>query len=356
MIELKLASPSLLAVALLARIAELAAMRILGAVAIDALLAEFLRRYHGAVAGITIEFGMYALQLEVVSGRVIQARHVPEIIVVAIAAFSTEARRVRVVGAVTAVAILRNLVLIVTAAMTGGAIDPVVRAQQFKAGFLEVIVLSGFPLLGGMTFRAGIAACATMLVVSRVTTDAALRSLFVGTTDVTGVAGQTAVGTGQSKLRLLVVEFGIGPGQRAMAVGAGLCELAAMHIVCLVTTDACWRGLAKCFVLCMTGRAIERRMHPRKLEVGQLMIELQAVELDDICCAAFVLGMAGAALAGAGIWHTPVISALLAYIGRHILVAVQAQRRLRPHVRAVMAICAVGLLLDMRLADFARHQ
>jgi len=57
-----------------------------------------------------------------------------------------------------------------------------------------------------------------MLVVSRVTTDAALRSLFVGTLRDRRLQ-PTAVGTGQSELRCSV-ELAIGPGQRAMAVGA----------------------------------------------------------------------------------------------------------------------------------------
>ena len=96
-------------------------------------------------------------------------------------------------------------------------------------------------------------------------------------------------------------------------------------------------------------------MRARQLEIGQLMIELQAIKLHDIRRAALVFGMAGAALAGAGILHAPVKLSLLLNVNRNILVTVQAQRRLRPYIRAVMAICAVRLLLDMRLAQFAGH-
>ena len=97
-------------------------------------------------------------------------------------------------------------------------------------------------------------------------------------------------------------------------------------------------------------------MRPRQLEVGQPMIELQTIKLHDIRRAALVFGMAGAAFAGAGILHAPVKPPLLLHIGGDILVAVQAQRRLRARVRAVMAIRTAGFLFDVRLAHFARHQ
>jgi hypothetical protein len=201
MIELKLAPPSLLSVALLACLAKLAGMWIFGAMTVHAALAELLRRRNGAVAGVTIELGVRALQVEVVPACVIQTRYAPPFIVVAVAAFRAEAGRVRVVGTVAAIAVLRNFFLVVAAAMTGGAADPVMRAEQIEAGFLEVIEFRGFPFLGGMAFRAGIAACAAMLIVGSVTTDAALRSLFVDTADVAGVASQAAMRAAQAKVR-----------------------------------------------------------------------------------------------------------------------------------------------------------
>ena len=249
MIELEPGPPGLLFVALVARLAELAAMRIFGAMTIDALLAQFLRRRHGAVAGVAVKLGVHALQGEVVARRVIQIRYAPLIIVVAIAAFRAEAGRMRVVGPMAAVAILGNLVLVIAAAMAGCAVDLVVRAQQLEAGFFEMIVFRRFPFLRGMAFRASLAACAAMLIVSRVAADAALWRLFVGTADVTGVACEAAVGPGQSKLRPLVIEFGVRPAERAMALGAGLRELSVMRVVCLMATDACRRGLAKCVTL-----------------------------------------------------------------------------------------------------------
>lgn len=211
---------------------------------------------------------MNALQVEIVAGRVIQTCNVPPVIVVAIAALRAEAGGVRVVRAVAAVAILGNLFLVIAAAMAGGATDLVVRAEQSEAGLFQMVVLRRLPLPGGMAFRAGIAACAAMLVIGRVTSHAGLRSLLVGAADVARVAGQAEVRSGQAKLRPVVVEFGVRPGQRAMALPAGLRELAAVRIVGLVATHACRRGLAKCSALFMTCRAIERRMRACKLEVG----------------------------------------------------------------------------------------
>ena len=62
-IELEFAPPVLLTVAFLAGFAELAAVRILGAMAIHAALAQLLRRCHGSVAGMAIELGVRALQV-----------------------------------------------------------------------------------------------------------------------------------------------------------------------------------------------------------------------------------------------------------------------------------------------------
>ena len=248
-IESQTGGPRLLAVALVARLAELAAMRILGAMTIDALLAQFLCRCHGAVAGMAVELGVHALQGEIVACRVIQIRYAPLLIVVAIAAFRAEAGGVRVVGTMAAVAILGNLVLIIAAAMTGAAVDPVVHAEQLEAGFLEMIVFRRFPFLGGMTFGARIAAGAAMLIVGCMAADAGLRSLFVGPADVAGVACNAAVGAGQPKLPLVVVEFRVSPAERAMALGARLRELSVMRILGLVTADAGLRGLAKRFTL-----------------------------------------------------------------------------------------------------------
>jgi len=61
----------------------------------------------------------------------------------------------------------------------------------------------------------------------------------------------------------------------------------------------------------MAGRAIERAVRTGQLEVGQPMIELRTIKLHDIRRAAFVFGMAGAALAAAGILHASVKPFLL---------------------------------------------
>lgn len=61
-----------------------------------------------------------------------------------------------------------------------------------------------------------------------------------------------------------------------------------------------------------------------ELEVGQQMVELQAIQLHDIRAAALVFRMTGAALAGARILHASVISPVLLHVGGNIFVAVQA--------------------------------
>jgi len=68
----------------------------------------------------------------------------------------------------------------------------------------------------------------------------------------------------------------------------------------------------------------------------------------------FVLGMAGAALAGGGILHAAVKIGARAYVLGDVFMAVQAQRSLSHLVAAPVVTIAAGfLLLDMRLAHFA---
>src|SRR6202011_120645 len=107
------------------------------------------------------------------------------------------------------------------------------------------------------------------------------------------------------------------------------------------------------FVACLTAQP---RVCALEREVGEAMIELRAAELNDVGLAALVLGMAGPALADAGVGHAAVIALMLLGIRCDGLVAVHAQRGLSLDVGAVMAVCAIVFLLYVRARDLARHQ
>src|SRR5882757_5266913 len=112
--------------------------------------------------------------------------------------------------------------------------------------------------------------------------------------------------------------------------------------------DAARRGLAPSLAFFVASLASQRRMCPLEREVGEAVIELRAAELNDVGLAALMLGMAGAALADAGVGHAAVVALMLLEIRGDGLVAIHAKRSLSLDVGAVMAVRAALFLLLVR--------
>ena len=229
-----------------------------------------------------------------------------------------------IVRAVTAVAVLRDLLLEIVVAVAGRAADPVVHAKELVAGLFQVIVFRRLPFLGDMAFGAVRAPRATMFIVCRVATIAALRSLRVATANVAGVAGQGGMRPGQLKVRGVVIKFPAAPRRRAVALPTGLRELALMHIVGLVASDAGAGRLAPRLVLRVACRAIECRVRAIERKIGVLVRKCQTVEPYNICIASLVFGVAAPAFTCARIAHAAVIPVALTDIRRNIFVASEA--------------------------------
>ena len=170
-IEANVGAPRILAVACGAFSGHLAAVGILAAMAALAILRQ-LDRGLSRVAGVAVELGVRAFKSKFVPPGMVVNRRMPLVVVVAIAALRTESARMRVVGAVAAVAILRDPVFVVAAAVTGEAIDIGMRAEQRVTGLLQVIELGGLPFLGYMTFAAVRTARTAVLVIGGMATDA----------------------------------------------------------------------------------------------------------------------------------------------------------------------------------------
>ena len=86
-------------------------------------LGKLLSRKRRAVTGVAFDLGVGADQRKFRFGRMIVGRRPPVLIVMAVLALRAEARGMRIVGLVAAVAILGNLVLVVAAAVTSQAVD-----------------------------------------------------------------------------------------------------------------------------------------------------------------------------------------------------------------------------------------
>ena len=300
-------------------------MRIFAAMATCAILGQFLRGHRCAVTSVAVDFCVSTDQREFGLRRMVIDRRPPALIVMAVGAGRAEARSMRIVGLVAAVAVLGDLVLVVPAAVTSQAVDLRVNAEQFIAGFLEMVVLRRLPFLGRMAFCAVRAARSAMLIIGRMTAIAARRGLSISAADVTRIAAQHDVRSGQLEIGFVVLEPASGPAHAAVALAAGLSELSAMHVVRFVAPDARRGRLAPAFVGLVAALAVERSVSALQRKVAEMMIELGAIQLHDIGLAALVFRVAGAAFTGSGIAHSAVIAALLAHIAGDILVAVQAQ-------------------------------
>jgi hypothetical protein len=118
MIEFAVCAPGILTMAIGAFAGHLAGVRIFAAVAAFAIFRQLCTRI-GSVTGMAVEFRVRALQRKFMPRDMIVDNRMPLVVVVAILALRAEAPRVGVVGAVTAIAILRNFLLVVAAAMAG---------------------------------------------------------------------------------------------------------------------------------------------------------------------------------------------------------------------------------------------
>src|ERR1700722_7869720 len=212
-IKYDVGAPGFLAVAGFATALELAAVRVFAAVAARAVLRQFLGCDRSGVTGVAIDLGVRADQREFVLPGMVVVLHLPVIIVVAVLAFLAESRRVRIIGLMAAIAVLRDLVLVIAAAVAGEAIDLIVHAEQCVVRLLEMVELRRFPFLGHVALAAVIAARAAVLIVGLVAAHAGLGRLLVVPSDVARIAGHRQVRAGQLEVRLVMIELAAGPGQ-----------------------------------------------------------------------------------------------------------------------------------------------
>src|SRR3984893_11905075 len=188
------------------------------------------------------------------------------------------------------------------------------------------------------------------------TTDAGFGRLLISAADVAAIARQGHVSSRQLEVRLVMIELAAGPTAGAVALAARLRELAAVRVIRLMAADAVRRSLAPRFAFLVATLAVEGSVRALECEVGELMIELRAAELDDVGLAALVFRVASTALADAGVGHAAVVALMLLHVGGDILVTVQAQRSLCSNVGSVVAVRAGLFLLHMRLRHLAGHE
>lgn len=333
-----------------------ASVRVFAAMAAHAVIGELLGSDRRRMTVVAVDLGVRAHQCKLGFRGMIISHRPPPVVVMAIGALGAETGGVSIVRPVAAIAVLRDLILVISASVAGEAGNLGVRAQERIARLFEMVELRSPPLLRDMALCALFAARPAVIIVGLVTTDARPRRRLVAAADVTGIARRRHVRPRQFEVRLVVIEPSAGPTQGAVALAARLFELPAVRIGALVAAGAVRRSLAPriaCFVATIAG---QRGVRPLEREVGQMMIETRGTQLYDIGCAALVFRVASTAFTDAGVGHAPVMAVMLPQIACDFLVAVLTQRGLGPDIGAVVAICAIFFLLFMGARHFARHQ
>ena len=243
------------------------------------------------------------------------------------------------------------------AGMTSVAGDRCVAAQKWEVRLLAVVERHGRPFDRRMTALAARAVGTVVFVVELVTRKAIGRRFCVAFVGMAAFARRLRVLARQRKVRRIVIELCLFPSQVCMARRAVRAQAAAMAIVGPMAIDADLRRrrvLCARFVARSAGNvcvpALERI-------VGELMIEIVAVEERQRRVSALVLRMALAAGGGTRAGISTVIAEAPNNLCIDRLMTIAAKLCLPLLVELHVTILAVGSQLLVLLAQLARrHQ
>ena len=173
-----------------------------------------------------------------------------------------------------------------------------------------------------------------------------LAGMASGATDV-------LMGAYKGELRLGMIErFDRAPGFLAVAAIATHAQPPLVRIVGLVTIDATTGGGAIFHFRLVATVAGSRRMGAFQFKIGRCVIEGLAVQLDDVDATSLVIGMAVPAILYGCVGMPAVKSKLLLSVAIDLLVAIDAETRLRlPHERLMAGhavLFQLGVPFDQR--------
>lgn len=356
MVEVGDLAPAILGVALVALTPQLAAVHVTGAMAAVAFVAELLRRDGGGMTGMTIDLGVPPIQSPVAIPGMIKGGLLPLVVTVAAAAILSQPPRMAVLSLMATEAVLGNLRLQIAAAMTVAAIDVGVHPFQGEAGLLLVIEFAGLPARGRMTLAAFRAALATMHIIGCVAGGTGLRRVLVVVAEMAAQAGYLDVFVVQRETRLVMVETDLLPARGVVTGGAIAPELAVVGIYLAVAVHARRRRLAVRLVRRVTSAASDRSVRALQRKLGCSVIELVAIEFDDVAIATEMLAVAGPALRARNSRQLAVKAARAVNIRSDVLVTVQAQLILPVTIAAIVTAGALLLVFLMGRGYLARHE
>lgn len=152
-----------------------------------------------------------------------------------------------------------------------------------------------------------------------------------------------------------MIENGIGPTGRVMAVNASSPETVLVYVVVPMTVDTQPVCIAEFVGRLVTVGTQGIEMFALQFEVGKQMIERGFIQAHDIRCAALVIRVAGSAAAGTGVLESAVKSGLVSDVFANLLVTLYTQGVLFRPGETLVTGRALVLCFGVRLHHFAGH-
>lgn len=236
------------------------------------------------------------------------------------------------------------------------AAEVFMRAGEVKVGRFVMVKAALIPALSTVAVFALVAPCPGMGVVDQMAADTMLGHGLILIIRVAAAAVNLLMFTLKGKVGFVVVEGGVRPAFRAVAVIAAVPQVALMRVGLFMAVDTLLAGVAVFLVRLVAAAAGYGAMFALQHKVGLPVVKTAGIELDNIGVTTLMVGVAGFTTDGVSISEPPVIALLLTDIGGDFLMAVQAQRALSSFAERGVALIAIGFILRVPLDQLTGHQ
>ncbi len=152
-----------------------------------------------------------------------------------------------------------------------------------------------------------------------------------------------------------MVEFGVGPGDSRMAVGALRTHGVAVHVIGFVAGKAVRRRIAMLTACLVALDTLGFSVSSEQWKIREIVIERVFVEMHDIGIPSFMVGMAGRAGGIPGLPGQTMKSRTCAYVGGDLLMTVETQGALFRALELRMAGTAFFFVFGVTFNDLPGH-
>jgi len=205
------------------------------------------------------------------------------------------------------------------------AIELPVAAVQYKPRVARVVEARIVPANRAMAILTLLAALAVMDVVIGVAARTRRWCVLEGLVFVTAETRGIQMLADQRKAGRVMIIFNVEPAGWRMAIAALGSQVVLMHVIGLMTAVAVLRRFPIFYVRFVALIALRICMRAEQGEVGVVVIECKAIELQDVGVAAFMIGVTAETGAFAGSTEAAVKAGIGVNVGRNLFVTIKTQ-------------------------------